>query len=172
MKRIILLFSLIVVFCLTASSQTVLYEYVETVNPNTGVRSFDSQIPGEEYITFTNSICYVSDEKGHRRKSFILEYKGKDNNILTFYGIVGNVGGTSMDDIAERSVDLFMYNYHYKKKNSNAGVYVVFQFSEDYQRLNMYFPERPNSLSSSGSNIFVYKRVSKSERSKAPQQLY
>jgi len=94
MKKILLLLVLISASCISVLSQTYYYKWIETVDKN-GVRT---KREGGYYVTFTEKLCYFSDEKGYKDEHFssgVYYYKGiKDN--LRIYEATYNIGGNDV----------------------------------------------------------------------------
>jgi hypothetical protein len=123
MKRTLMTVGLMFVLAAGVFAQagkTNYYKYVETVNPNTGVRSNENL--GGIYITFTNNSCYESDEKGIQIKKF----DGSPGDVHTYLGEQDN---------------LYVYEYRLKQDPFmemyfTGPIFSKFVFSKDYKRIN------------------------------------
>jgi len=117
--------------------QTYYYKYVETVDTETGMRSFDNQyikdswtgfLAKELYLTFTGNACYASDEKGIAKyvsgfytdgidDSRIFKYQGKQN-YMRVYMQYSDIFNPSRDEIKTK---------------------ITLNFSRDFSRINVIY---------------------------------
>jgi hypothetical protein len=160
-KTFLLIGLLLMVVCgvfaqVSVAGQTFYYRYIETVDPETGVRSYKNgfyvnsfNLFGYDdraniqrrsgYITFTRNSCYISDERGLSKGS-TYTYRGLQNNIHVFYKSHSSA--------------------------SSSGEYYLF-FSNDYRRLNnnviVQYPYRvsdPERLVIANREWHVYEQAS------------
>jgi hypothetical protein len=137
----------------SVAGQTYYYKYVETVDPETGMRK---KVDGEDmYITFTKNSCYTSNEKGVAKAYYVLNdalpihaviYQGEENNLFVFMYI----------NYLATTDRIYSKNYFY--------------FSKDYKRINY------RCIRSKDDNIHIYERADppkpQDNTPKAPDQLW
>jgi len=127
MKKMVMIIGLMLVLVtgvfaqVTIAGKTYYYRYVETVNPNNGVRSKE----GDKgmYITFTGNSCYISDEKGIKTKDgYVCIYQGEQNNLLVFICKFNNVSNSMYPELDRHFDETWTYTY-----------------SKDYKRINIRY---------------------------------
>jgi hypothetical protein len=185
MKKIVMLISLVLlavsgVFAqVSLAGQTYYYKYVETVDPDTGVRKKDKV--ENMYLTFTQNSCYLSDEKGiakpnRETKTDSFEgmytifttdydgpykYQGEQNNLLVFIRSSSERGQTTFNGSTSSSTWKNQY-YLY--------------FSKDYKRVNWRVFDVGGSKWYSYLYIFERadppQKVDPSKGPEAPKQLW
>jgi hypothetical protein len=148
MKKILMLIGLVLftisgVFAqVSVAGQTYYYKYVETVEPDTGVRRkhesdyiYTDNLRESFYLTFTQNSCYVSDDKGIKKPI---------NGRFTFPG--GGGTGTWTQDgpyIYQREQNnllVFMCKSSNVFNSFGTTTYTSFQsylyFSKDLKKIN------------------------------------
>lgn len=166
MKRIILLFGLLVGISINSSSQYV-YKYLYTITGD-GVKQKDNH--GDLYLSFNRnrSKCYEADKNGYKiqtglelnfikTKSNVHVYREKEIQLNKLYS-------PSMPSSIQEA-----YNQGYnlmKSMSANRwgfGGSVTFLFSTNFDRLNVQGLK---------GTVFVYKYVTQEEVDDIPDQLY
>lgn len=83
MKKNILIFSTLLMFCFASMAQTTYY-YKLTKKKVNGVIS--EKVSGGQFITINKNVCYESDNKGFSVNHGRMDYKNTENGLLCFYG--------------------------------------------------------------------------------------
>jgi len=168
MKKFLMAVGLMLMLVSAVFAQTYYYQYVETVNAETGVRSKGKVDYESMYITITKNGCYLSDEKGIQitsgtfgGKSFT--YKGEQNNLYTFlYNDTSTVSGTMQanPNFATGTWSFDTPTYVVDKKD------YYFYFSKDYKRINyrIYYPtfnseKGKRSTAYWDNSVLIYERA-------------
>ena len=162
MKKAMMAIGLVVVAAalyaqVSVAGQTFYYKYVQTVNPQTEVRSLSreidarsnvsTEIPEGLYITFTRNGCYPSDEKGLSKG-----YGGIDSG--PYESVQGGAASAS-------------YTFKYYNNNSNYGIEITefLIFSVDYKRMNFNASFKSSTHAALGmspelylQNVYVYEQ--------------
>jgi len=191
MKKIFLLIGLVLlavsgVFAqVSVAGQTFYFKYVNTVDSETGVRSFSSNIK-DIYITFTGNSCYTSDEKGIKKKYFDYPF---DSHVNEYYE--ANNAYVYLYQGEQNNLFVFTWKSSYKYSNCYEEQLTTLYFSKDYKRMNVRiyyttdyagdwfitkkaFDEKKRD----NNNVFVFERadppqkVDPSKGPEAPKQLW
>ncbi|MCL2806531.1 MAG: hypothetical protein FWD26_11400 [Treponema sp.] len=134
MKKLTIALILMFVLAAGAFADTLYYQYVESVDRSTGVKS--KMHYKDTYITFTRNSCYASDAKGLRincpisGSNYVFNYQGEQNNLLIF---------------------------RYSLKSVAAEVSITYAFSRDYSRINISIYN--NMMASLNNHVHVYQRA-------------
>jgi len=164
MKKILMAVGLMLVLVsgvFAQAGKTNFYQYVETVDADTGVR--EKQKMGNVYFTFTNNSCYVSDERGIKNDNNGVMgagpyvYQGEQNNMYVYVYKTTVFTGRMQG-----------FNWVYDPDEDN-----YLYFSKDFKRFNLRSYSYGNGLIKTkgwSSLIFVYQQAD--SPSKAPSTLY
>jgi len=140
----------------SVEGQTILYKYIETVDPDTGVRStnrnfwsgINDQVPTEIYITFTKNGCYTSDEKGNKK----------------YYHDGIHVDGNALYNYQGEQNNMFVFNAYNKSSGNLHGSVFTYEktiflyFSKDYKRINLRNSQIIDGKEGYLNRIFIYER--------------
>jgi hypothetical protein len=142
---------------MSMEGKTYYYRYVETVDPDTGMKSLDRNIhlrensnnihnvPTWMYITFTRNSCYASDNRGIAIRESVITpdglfdgiipylYQGEQNNMFVFLGKTPN-NRPIMDTC------YLYFSKDYKRINFKASR-IVLGYGDSYKK-NIYIYEQ------------------------------
>jgi len=187
MKKIVMLIGLVLlavsgVFAqVSVAGQTFYYKYVESVNPDTGMKYIDknlgdvmfNKLTNYFYLTFTQNSCYVSDEKG-----IVIPAKGSWSDS----GIYGtwNHDGPYKYQKEENNLLVFMCTVSSRTTGFGSTINGKDQhylyFSKDYKRINARSYDSDEGKWSLRIMIFERadppQKVDPSKGPEAPKQLW